>query len=102
MHGVDARAPQRIGVGPQDTAFGRLVVPLVYCTLQGASGSGARRGGGSASRVAKRWSAGTGWAAGVPLSVSVTTCQRMCRQLRATASANFGWVMAATAPLCSA
>ena len=92
------RAPHSALAWLHSTALGRLVVPEVYCTLQGCSGSGARRGAGSASSVAKRWPGSTGWAGGVPLSVSVTTIQRRPRQWAATAGANFGCVIAATAP----
>src|ERR1700761_7192214 len=81
------------------TAFGRDVVPEVYCTLQGASGSMARRGRSALSaNSASKLSLREGAFAGTPASCEVTAIQRRFLQLAATSSARDGWVMAATAP----
>jgi hypothetical protein len=70
------------------TAFGRDVVPEVYCTLQGASGSVARCGRSalSANRASKLSPRETGFA-GTPASCEITAIQRSSLQLAATSSA---------------
>jgi hypothetical protein len=73
------------------TAFGRDVVPEVYCTLQAASGSVARRGrsalsANSASKLSPR--RGLKPCAGAaPESCEITASQRKFRQCAATISA---------------
>jgi hypothetical protein len=71
------------------TAFGRDVVPEVYCTLQGANGSVARRGrlalsANSASKASLR---GALCAGATPASCEVTASQRSPRQCVDTISA---------------
>ena len=95
------RAPHNAFAWVQSTPFGREVVPEVYCTLKGASGSWARAGrrvGSPSMRSNDCACWGRFEPASSPLSVSVTASQRSPGQARATRSANRGCVMPATAP----
>ncbi|MGY3428105.1 hypothetical protein ACVWZW_008609 [Bradyrhizobium sp. F1.13.4] len=69
--------------------MGRDVVPEVYCTLHGASGSVARLGRSalSANNSSKLSLRETGFAGAAPESCEVTAIQRMLRQFCATISA---------------
>src|SRR5581483_1098905 len=81
-------APHSALAWVHSTAFGRDVVPDVYCTLQGASGSLARRGRllESANSDSKRSPRATA-DAGAPASCEITAIQRSSLQLAATSSA---------------
>ena len=96
------RAPHSALAWVQSTPLGREVVPEVYCTLHAARGSGAWRGSGSASSASKWWLRSVGCGGGTPLSSAVTASHFSRVQCVATNSAKRGWVMPATASLCSA
>jgi hypothetical protein len=80
---VDLGSPRALA-WVHSTAFGRDVVPEVYCTLQGAQGSVARRGrsalsANSASKRSPRGAAAAG-AVAAPGSCEITASQRRPRQ----------------------
>jgi len=88
------------------TAFGRLVVPDVNMIPNGSIGSGARgvqspTSAKSASNASNPW-ADSSAAAGSPLLSAVTAIHFNAGAAAATIAAYCGWVMAATAPVCSA
>jgi hypothetical protein len=88
------------------TAFGRLVVPDVNMIPNGSIGSGARPGqlDGSANNEENDVCScpACSAVAGSPLLSSVTAIHLSAGAASATIAANWGWVMAATAPVCSA
>ena len=86
------------------TALGLDVVPEVNMIPTGRRGSGLRAGTAAASpksdsKSSKPWSSCSG-VAGSPELSSVTTTQDSSGPASATTAANWGWVMAATAPEC--
>src|SRR6201996_3143601 len=91
-------APHSALAWVHSTAFGRDVVPEVYCTLQGASGSAGRRGQSADSANSDSKLSPRATFAGTPASCEVTAIQRSPLQLAATSSAYAGCVIAAMAP----
>lgn len=88
------------------TAFGRLVVPDVNMIPNGSIGSVARavNSGAPPTSVsnASKPCAASAADAGSPLLSSVTAIHFRAGAAAATIAAYCGWVMAATAPVCSA
>src|SRR5581483_3325326 len=80
-------APHSALAWVHSTAFGRDVVPEVYCTLHGASGSAGRRGRSAESANKDSKLSSSEVVAGTPASCAITAIQRRPLQLAATSSA---------------
>ncbi|MNO73381.1 hypothetical protein D3C76_643450 [compost metagenome] len=84
------------------TPFGREVVPEVYCTYIGRSGSAVTRrrsAAGWASSSAAKDSQPAGSSAGAPASCSVQAIQRKRSRTRSRVCSRPGWVIATPASL---
>src|ERR1700730_6337575 len=93
-------APHKAFAWVQSTAFGRAVVPEVYCTANGALGSCGRAGTSAGSPLISLNGStrGDGWkaAGGAPASVAVTEIQRSSAVDCSTILTWRGWVTAPT------